>query len=210
MMISMLHIRLARVILLWILCPLVSVATFRVIFGGVATTMPDFVYHAELRPVAFFSHIFMSSLALALIPLQFSDKIRYKYLRWHRIIGRIYVYSIVIGGVSGLTLAVTTEAGRIAGAGFSALAVVWLVTTLYAALMAMRRRLAEHRRWMIRSAALTMAAVSLRIMLVATAVADVPFDALYGAISWACWIPNLLVAEFIVRQVDRRIRISPQ
>ena len=45
---------------------------------------------------------------------------------------------------------------------------------------------------------LALAAVTLRIYLPVVAVAGLPMDIAYLAISWLCWVPNLLVAEFFV------------
>jgi hypothetical protein len=60
-----------------------------------------------------------------------------------------------------------STAGPIATAGFGALGVAWIITTSLGWRAAMRRRLVEHRRWMIRSWALTLAAVTLRLYMLA-------------------------------------------
>ena len=52
---------------------------------------------------------------------------------------------------------------------------------------------------MIRSYALTYAAVTLRIYLPLSLMAALPMQAAYPAIAWLCWVPNLLVAEWYVR-----------
>jgi hypothetical protein len=64
---------------------------------------------------------------------------------------------------------------------------------------AMRRRLVEHRRWMIRSWALTLAAVTLRLYMLALPGMSSPLDA-YRAISFLCWVPNLIAAELYLRR----------
>lgn len=51
---------------------------------------------------------------------------------------------------------------------------------------------------MIRRYALTFAAVTLRIYLPLSQVAGLPFDPAYQTISWFCWVPNLIVAEWII------------
>lgn len=51
---------------------------------------------------------------------------------------------------------------------------------------------------MIRSYALTLAAVTLRIYLPLSQLAGVPFGDAYQVISWLCWVPNLVVAEWVV------------
>ena len=61
-----------------------------------------------------------------------------------------------------------------------------------------------HRAWMLRSYALTLAAVTLRIYIPLSQVAGVEFEAAYQAISWFCWVPNLLIVEWIVLTRNRR------
>jgi hypothetical protein len=59
----------------------------------------------------------------------------------------------------------------------------------------------RHRRWMVRNFALTFAAVTLRLYLPASAGAGLGFGPAYAAIAWLCWVPNLVVAEWIVRSL---------
>jgi hypothetical protein len=53
---------------------------------------------------------------------------------------------------------------------------------------------------MIRNFSLTFAAVTLRLYLPASLAAGLPFDTVYPAIAWLCWVPNLVVAEFLLRE----------
>ncbi len=65
-------------------------------------------------------------------------------------------------------------------------------------------RFAVHRRWMIRSWALTLAAVTLRLYLPLVMVLDLPFLPWYRAISFLAWVPNLVVAELWLRRAGGR------
>jgi hypothetical protein len=57
-----------------------------------------------------------------------------------------------------------------------------------------------HRQWMIRNFALTLAAVTLRHYLpFMLFVLHWPFARAYVTVSWLCWVPNLLIAEWMVR-----------
>lgn len=53
---------------------------------------------------------------------------------------------------------------------------------------------------MIRSFALTFAAVTLRLYLPLHLLFQVSFDDAYRAISFLCWVPNLLIAELYLRK----------
>lgn len=168
---------------------------------GVLTQLRD-------RPVWFFMHIGGGGLALLLAPWQFASPIRHRWPHIHRFMGRLYVLAIMVGGAGGLVMATRSDAGLIAQAGFGALAVAWLITTSVAFILAWRRKITAHRRWMIRSTALTLAAVTLRIyipfsMIVLNPRFGIDFETAYIAIAWACWVPNLIVAELYLRRERR-------
>lgn len=57
---------------------------------------------------------------------------------------------------------------------------------------------------MIRSWALTLAAVTLRVYLPLVMALDLPFLPWYRAISFLAWVPNLIVAELWLRRADAR------
>ena len=99
--------------------------------------------------------------------------------RFHRWLGRGYVTGCLIGGATGFALAAGTTAGPIATAGFGSLALVWLIATANAWRLAMRRDSTAHREWMIRSFALTFAAVTLRLYLPISQLLPVEFDDAY-------------------------------
>jgi uncharacterized membrane protein len=142
-------------------------------------------------------HIAASGVAMLLGAFQFLKPLRQKLPSVHRWIGRIYVTACVVGGLAGGAIALSSTAGPIAGWGFFLLAVLWVPFTLLALAAAMRKDFVAHERWMIRSFALTFAAVTLRIYLPIAIIqnqGEFPLDA-YRAIAWLAWVPNLIVAE---------------
>ena len=145
-----------------------------------------------------YTHIFASVTALALGPLQFSDRIRRSRPQLHRWMGRLYLaVGVGIGGLSGLYMAAFAFGGLFAKLGFATLAVAWLFTGLRAFQAIRRGHVSEHRKWMIRNFSLTLAAVTLRFYLPASMIAGLPFELSYTVIAWAAWLPNLLVAELL-------------
>ena len=94
--------------------------------------------------------------------------------------------------------------GIVSQAGFSLLALGWLFTGLMAYLAIRRRDIHGHRRWMIRNYALTFAAVTLRTYLGLFFAAGVKFEDFYPAVSWLCWVPNLVLAEWLIHTSRRR------
>ncbi|PKR91040.1 hypothetical protein CXZ10_00955 [Pleomorphomonas diazotrophica] len=195
-------------VLLWLLCPIVAIATFRFLVGGVAITMPGFLYQAEMRPLAFYAHIVLGSVALGLVPFQFWQGLRFRQIRVHRWLGRAYGVSVLAGGTGGLWLAVTSRSGDVASWGFGLLAIAWVGATVCGILLAMGRNASAHRDWMIRSAALTIAAVTLRIYLGLGMLLGFSYEDIAGFLAWSCWVPNLIAAELILRH-GRGRRRSP-
>lgn len=183
---------------------LFHVATgFRFVPGEVAR-------NGFFSPLGLQTHIAASGVALLVGPFQFLPAIRRAAPAVHRWIGRLYVTACLVGGASGAAIALYSASGPIAGWGFLGLAVAWLLTTAMAWTSAMRRDFVSHERWMIRSFALTLAAVTLRIYLPIGAFAITPGDfvASYQVIAWACWVPNLLIAEAFIA-TKRRPRARP-
>lgn len=188
-----------RNVTFWILCLGVALVSWRFMVGDVEATMGFVAYHAVLRPIGFYAHVVFAPVALALVPFQLWQGLRQNRPGMHRLLGRLYGPAIVISGLGGLWLAATTTAGQVASIGFASLAIVWLATTLWGISLAMRGDRINHRRWMIRSIALTFSAVTLRLQLPIGMALDIPFDTAYPVIAWLCWVPNLVVAEMIVR-----------
>jgi hypothetical protein len=187
---------------IWVSAVLIAVGSYRFLIADVALVMPAMLHHALERPVMFYLHVGLAPIALALLPVQFSKGLRKNRPAVHRWLGRLYGGAILLAGISGIWLAYTTEEGPVAAAGLGLLSVVWLWTTGTAIWHAMKRRIVQHRAWMIRSAALTLAAVTLRVYLPIGA-ATVGFEASYPIICWLAWVPNLMLAEWILRRPAR-------
>lgn len=139
--------------------------------------------------------------ALLAGPWQFSDKLRARKLNLHRWMGRFYLLEVALGSVAGFVMATVSEQGLPTHLGFGALAVLWFFTGLQAYRKIRNGDIEAHREWMIRNFALTLAAVTLRNWLPLFLFAlHWPFPRAYITVSWLCWVPNLLVAEWMVRR----------
>lgn len=154
----------------------------------------EFATHAA----AVYVHAFAAAVALLLGPVQFWARLRRERPALHRWSGRLYLaVGTLVGGLSGLYLASFAFGGPVARLGFGVLAIAWL-TTGWRAYSAIRRgAVAEHRRWMVRNFALAFAAVTLRLYVPLAVVSGAPFESAYPVIAWLCWVPNLLVAEWL-------------
>jgi uncharacterized membrane protein len=123
------------------------------------------MYHAyRLQVIAdrhlLIPHTLCGLIALFAGPVQFSSRFRQRYLKSHRVLGRIYVISVFIGAFTGIALA----AGRPGLPGTSMQGAAWILCTTAAFITARNRQIVQHRQWMARSYAVTFTFVSSRVL----------------------------------------------
>jgi len=168
---------------------------------------------STLRYVGLFVHAFAGGIALLIGPFQFLDGFRKRRQNLHRWMGRIYLVSILIGGLSAFIIAPGMISGLVGEVGLMSLAVLWLWTGWNAYSSIRKGDVKSHREWMIRSFALTFAAATLRLWLGTLIATQLPFlqtkyagdfDALfvevYRVVMWLCWVPNIIIAEMIIQR----------
>lgn len=195
---------------------------FVVLVASAYFTFDDGVYFPQQRlvylahQVPLHLHIGGAVLALATMPWQLSRSLRRRSPAVHRTLGRLFAAGVLVGGVGGLLLAPTAFGGPAARLGFAGLGAAWLVTTAVGVAAIRRGDVATHRRWMVRAAALTFAAVTLRLYLGAWTgleAAGLPvgeFAQAYAVIAWACWLPNLAVAGWLTRRRGQAAVLAPE
>lgn len=192
-------------ILVTILSVAIAVVSLRYFLAP--DTAPLLKQKHGLYRVTLLTHAGAALVALAVGPFQFSDPLRQRRPRMHRQLGYLYFAGVFLGGGAGLISATGAEGGLSARTGFFLLGVSWLATA-WVALTAIRRgEITAHRRWMVRNFALTFAAVTLRLWLPALAAATGSFVEAYRTVAWLCWVPNAIVAEFLI--ASRRTDNSP-
>jgi uncharacterized membrane protein len=151
--------------------------------------------------VAFFTHVYTSMFALIAGFTQFSLRFRTKNKEIHRLFGKVYIIVILaLSGPSGLIMGIFANGGITSQIAFVLLAILWWWFTFKAFSLVKRGDILHHREFMIRSFALTLSAVTLRLWkLGITNTFDVkPMDA-YRLVAWLGWIPNLIIAEMYIR-----------
>jgi uncharacterized membrane protein len=149
-------------------------------------------------PIALHVHLIGGLTALAVGPWQLNTRLRNRVLNVHRWMGRTYVVAVLVGGLGALALAVRSKGGLVTHVGFGILGALWLVSTFQAWRHIRAKNQELHRQWMIRSYSLTLAAVMLRIWMPLSQVAGIPIPEAYQVVSWLCWVPNLVVAEWVI------------
>jgi Predicted membrane protein (DUF2306) len=163
----------------------------------------------KARPWGIYIHIIGSMFALIVGPFQFLTRLRNRHLSLHKWMGRIYLTGVLVGGLGGLYVALYAFGGFSVRLAFVSLAALWLFTGFMAYKRIRAKDVQSHSEWMTRSYALTLAAVTLRIWLGIFLGAGIEFTEAYPAIAWFCWVPNLIVAEWLVNRAKFRGVVQP-
>ena len=150
-------------IVVWSLLGLTTLFVFITSEVMLVTDYP--MYHAYRLQVITDRHLLLphtlaGTLALLIGPINFSSRIRQRYLRLHRVLGKVYVVAVFVGAFTGISLA----AGRPGLPGTTMQAAAWVVCTTAAFITARNRQILQHRQWMARSYAVTFTFVSSRVL----------------------------------------------
>jgi uncharacterized membrane protein len=193
---------------LWVV--MTVLATFVAAYAVAVLLLPGFappliIARRTTMPLAVAAHLGGGLVALAVGAWQMNARLRSRFIEFHRWMGRTYVVAVLIGGLGGLRMAVVSEQGWVTHLGFGLLALLWLFTTARAYIAIRSHEEARHRGWMIRSYSLTLAAVTLRIYIPLSLALGIPFANAYQVISWLCWFPNIMLAEWLVRTTQAPI-----
>ena len=167
--------------------------------------------------VAFFIHVYASMWVLFAGFTQFSKTLLKKNSRLHRLLGYVYVTDVLlITGPAGLLMGFYANGGMGSRLAFVMLATLWIFCTAMALVKARQHHFRAHRAYMIRSYALTLSALTLRAWKYAiTNSWELPPMDVYRAVAWLGWVPNLLLAEYIIarkrkkRLIDSALKASP-
>ena len=160
---------------------------------------PDDHFSRYILPLRL--HIAGGMGALVAGPWQFSERLRARAINFHRWLGRFYLLSVGLGSFAGFAMATVSKYGLATHLGFGILAVLWFFTGLQAYRVIGSGNIDAHRDWMRRNFALSLAAVTLRNYLpLFLFVFHWSFRSSYIAVAWLCWVPNLAIAEWLIRR----------
>lgn len=161
------------------------------------------VINIPFYKLSFFTHVYTAVLVLPACFTQFSAYIRRKLPKLHRYSGWLYAgVVILLAGPSGLYMGIYANGGLISQISFVLLASLWIGYTFTAVLKAVQGDYKTHRDFLIRSFALTLSAITLRAWkyLLVFLFEPRPMD-VYQIVAWLGWIPNLIIAELIIRKI---------
>lgn len=170
------------------------------------------IIHLSYYRAAFYAHIFSSIFVLASGAFLFSKYILQKAPRLHRYAGRIYVSALLlVSAPSGFVMAFYANGGWAAKLSFIILAPLWWYFTWKGFDTARKRQFAAHKKWMQRSYAITLSAVSLRVyqMLIGQFLQLDPVTA-YVLVSWLAWLGNWGFIEAWIWWGNKDFKFSPK
>lgn len=170
---------------------------------GLMSTKGSDTLTNSLWKMGFYTHIFFGGVALFIGWGQFSAKIRVKNIKLHRQIGKVYVFAFLISALASIYIAFYATGEMIATFGFLSLGILWFYTTYRAYLYIRKKDITRHKKMMIYSYALCFAGVTLRLWLPTLTLLFNDFILAYRISAWMCWLPNLIIAYFIVKQINQ-------
>ncbi len=160
---------------------------------------------------AFFIHVYCSLFVLFAGFTQFSQKLRAANPSFHRMMGYLYVLNILlVTGPASLVMGVFANGGISSRIAFVLLSLLWMYFTLRAIIAARNQQFDAHQKFMIRSYALTLSAITLRIWKfgISNTLTIPPLDT-YRIVAWLSWTLNLIFAEYYIRKyLHKRSLIS--
>ncbi|MBS1786934.1 MAG: DUF2306 domain-containing protein [Acidobacteria bacterium] len=155
-------------------------------------------------------HAIAGAFVILLAPFQFSDRLRRRFTGTHRILGRFYVLGAFVLAPLGAYIQYVEERQGFPRS-FTILAVIDAVmlfgTTLIALVFAIKRKIAQHRQWMIRSYAVALVFVEVRFILGVTGWETLGVE-IVQAVIWSCLAMSLLFADVINHWLEIRTALS--
>jgi uncharacterized membrane protein len=161
-------------------------------------------------------HGIAGACALLLGPMQFSDRLRKKYAKLHRVVGRFYIGGVFVAGPLGFYIQFfqersgATRSFSIAGA---VDATLWMTTTAIALLFILRGNVNLHRQWMTRSFAVAIVFLEVRVIGGVTGW-DMLGPGAIETIVWVCLAFSVLSADIVLQWQDlvgaRRVAARPK
>ncbi len=162
------------------------------------------IIHLLHYRAAFYLHIFPALLVLAAGITQFSGTILRRAPALHRWVGRAYAFSILlVCGPAGMLMAWYANGGPVAQTSFLLLSGLWWLCTWVAWRAIRAKNFRKHGAWMLRSYALTLSAITLRLMQFGLAMySNIDPETAYRLVAWPSWLINLAVVELIIRRTN--------
>lgn len=162
-------------------------------------------YHFDFfwsRKYWVFIHVVSGILATIVSPFQFWPMIRNRYFKLHKVLGKTYVYSIIVSSVTSFYLCATTPENIWYSLGLGGFTAAWVVTAVAGMYYALQRKIVGHKEWMIRSFVVTVGFSLSRLLedIVVNASLEVNRVERLTVLAWVSWIIPLIITEWFIVQ----------
>src|SRR6185295_10253702 len=197
-----------------------------VVFAAIALASTYVLYHNELFLVDpshpawqhyapckwwLLPHGIFGAIVLLFAPLQFSDRLRKRFTKAHRIMGRLYVVGAILLAPMGAYIQYYQERMG-APRSFTILAIVdaamLMGATALAFVFAVRRKIALHRQWATRSYAIALVFIGGRFVMGITGWETLGIE-IVQAIIWGCLALSVVLADVSIHWRELRLALSP-
>lgn len=163
------------------------------------------IKQTEVSQIGYYLPVFYIHVGAAIFSLpagftQFNKHILRRWKKVHRTIGFMYIISVLFfAAPSGFVIGLHANGGLVARLFFTTLAILWFAFTLKAWIAVRKKAYEQHRQFMMRSYALALSAITLRLwkVILVKLFQPAPMD-VYMIISGLGWIPNLLWVEYLI------------
>ena len=150
--------------------------------------------------------------ALLLAPLQFSDSLRKRFTKLHRVRGRVYVGAVFVAAPIGLYIQYIEERLGVPRSFTIATAVdasLWLLSTSVAMVFILKGKVQQHRQWMTRSFACALIFIEVRFIDGITGRENLGLAAVETTL-WICVACAMPLADLVLQwQESQRARPIP-
>ena len=178
-------------------------ATFMV--GISAAETASFERALRAHPAVIGTHASAAFLFMVLLPLQFSDRLRGRFLSFHRWSGRFLLASGLVLTLTGLFFGLLMPfGGRTEATGVAAIAALFLWSLVRAVRAIRRGDVTSHREWMTRAFGAALAVAVMRVVLNAWVLGGHRVQDVFGASVWAGLVLSAGAAEVLVQRRRRR------
>jgi Predicted membrane protein (DUF2306). len=155
-------------------------------------------------------HAIFGTIVLVFAPLQFSDRLRQRFTKAHRVMGRLYVAGAF--GLAPLGAYIQYYQERMgAPRSFTVLAIVdaamLIGATALAGLFAYKRKIALHRQWATRSYAVALVFIGARFFLRVTGWEALGVE-IVQAVIWSCLALSVLLGDVAIHWKEIRAALS--
>lgn len=112
-----------------------------------------------------YTHLLSAIVFVVIAPFQFMSSFRNKYIRWHRVFGRIFIGTSVIASTSGLILGIKMPYGGLIQTYITILVFIMVTTAAFVGIRHIKnKRMLLHQAWMVRLFAWSMSIATMRFV----------------------------------------------